>query len=72
MKKTEFLAQLRSRLGQLPPRDVDATLEYYSEMIDDYIEVVTVPMRRLPKWVALIALPHKFSREQELPFMLPT
>lgn len=38
MKKTEFLEQLRSRLGQLPPRDVDATLEYYSEMIDDYIE----------------------------------
>ena len=38
MKKTEFLAQLSSRLGQLPPRDVDATLEYYSEMIDDYIE----------------------------------
>ena len=38
MKKTEFLAQLRSRLNQLPPRDVEKTLEYYSEMIDDYIE----------------------------------
>ncbi len=38
MKKTEFLEQLSSRLGQLPPRDIDATLEYYSEMIDDYIE----------------------------------
>ena len=38
MKKTEFLAQLSSRLGQLPPRDVEKTLEYYSEMIDDYIE----------------------------------
>ena len=38
MKKTEFLAQLRNRLGQLPPQDVEKTLEYYSEMIDDYIE----------------------------------
>ncbi len=38
MKKTEFLAQLRSRLNQLPPSDVEKTLEYYSEMIDDYIE----------------------------------
>ena len=38
MKKTEFLAQLRGRLNQLPPRDVEKTLEYYSEMIDDYIE----------------------------------
>ena len=38
MKKTEFLAQLRSRLNQLPPSDVEQTLEYYSEMIDDYIE----------------------------------
>lgn len=38
MKKTEFLAQLRGRLGQLPPQDIEKTLEYYSEMIDDYIE----------------------------------
>ena len=38
MKKTEFLAHLRNRLGQLPPQDVEKTLEYYSEMIDDYIE----------------------------------
>jgi uncharacterized membrane protein len=38
MKKAEFLAQLRNRLFQLPPSDVEKTLEYYSEMIDDYIE----------------------------------
>ena len=38
MKKTEFLALLQQRLNQLPPRDVEQTLEYYSEMIDDYIE----------------------------------
>ena len=38
MKKTEFLAQLRGRLGQLPPQDIEKTLEYYSEMIDDKIE----------------------------------
>ena len=38
MTKTEFLALLRRKLNQLPPRDVEQTLEYYSEMIDDYIE----------------------------------
>ena len=38
MKKTEFLALLRQKLYQLPPRDVEQTIEYYSEMIDDCIE----------------------------------
>ena len=38
MTKTEFLAQLRQKLAQLPPYDLKETLEYYSEMIDDYIE----------------------------------
>ena len=38
MTKTEFLALLRRKLNQLPPRDVEQTLEYYNEMIDDYIE----------------------------------
>lgn len=38
MKKTEFLAILRQKLYQLPPRDVEQTIEYYSEMIDDYME----------------------------------
>ena len=38
MTKTEFLALLRQRLNQLPPKDVEQTLEYYNEMIDDYIE----------------------------------
>ncbi len=38
MKKAEFLTLLRQKLNQLPPNDVEQTLEYYSEMIDDYIE----------------------------------
>ena len=38
MKKTEFLALLRQKLYSLPPRDVEQTIEYYSEMIDDCIE----------------------------------
>ncbi len=38
MTKPEFLALLRQRLNQLPPREVEQTLEYYNEMIDDYIE----------------------------------
>lgn len=38
MTKTEFLTQLRKKLNQLPPKDVEQTLEYYNEMIDDYIE----------------------------------
>ena len=38
MKKNEFLAHLRHKLYQLPPQEIEQTLEYYSEMIDDYIE----------------------------------
>ena len=38
MKKTEFLSQLRQKLSLMPPRDIEKILEYYSEMIDDYIE----------------------------------
>lgn len=38
MKKNEFLARLRNRLYQLPPKEIEQTLDYYSEMIDDYIE----------------------------------
>ncbi len=38
MKKIEFLALLRQKISILPKHEVEATLEYYSEMIDDYIE----------------------------------
>ena len=38
MNKTEFLTLLRKKLNELPPKDVEETLEYYNEMIDDYIE----------------------------------
>ena len=38
MKKAEFLGLLRHKLNQLPPKDVEKTMEYYNEMIDDYIE----------------------------------
>ena len=38
MKKTEFLTILQKKLYQLPPQDVEKTIEYYNEMIDDYME----------------------------------
>ena len=38
MQKIEFLALLRQRIAILPPREIEQTVEYYSEMIDDYIE----------------------------------
>ena len=38
MKKIEFLALLRQKISVLPKQEVEAALEYYSEMIDDYIE----------------------------------
>ena len=37
MKKAEFLGLLRQKLNQLPPKDVEKTMEYYNEMIDDYV-----------------------------------
>ncbi len=38
MTKNEFLAALQSGISGLPAEDIDRSLEYYSEMIDDRIE----------------------------------
>ncbi len=38
MNKQQFLAAIRERLSSLPPSDVEKSLEYYSEMIDDRME----------------------------------
>lgn len=38
MTKIEFLEELRVRLTGLPQKDIDASIDYYSEMIDDRIE----------------------------------
>ena len=38
MTKNEFLTELRAALAGLPEEDVEKSLEYYSEMIDDRVE----------------------------------
>lgn len=38
MNKAQFLAALRDRLTGLPKEDVERSLDYYSEIIDDRIE----------------------------------
>lgn len=38
MKKQEFLAQLRSRLAWLPSEDAEERVQFFEEMIDDYVE----------------------------------
>ncbi len=38
MRKSEFLAALRKGLNGLPQADIDASIEFYSEMIDDRME----------------------------------
>lgn len=38
MTKLEFLTALRAHLWRLPPEDVQKSLDYYSEMIDDRME----------------------------------
>lgn len=38
MTKGEFLHELRERLAALPEEDIDRTVYYYSEMIDDMTE----------------------------------
>lgn len=38
MKKYEFLYQLRNRLSGLPNEDIERSIDYYSEIIDDRIE----------------------------------
>lgn len=38
MTKHEFISQLRSHLSGLPKEDIEQSIEYYSEIIDDRIE----------------------------------
>ena len=38
MTKNEFLTELRVALAGLPEEDIEKSLEYYSEMIDDRVE----------------------------------
>ena len=38
MNKSDFLAALRDRLSGLPTEDIDSSVDYYGEMIDDRIE----------------------------------
>lgn len=38
MTKNEFITQLRCKLSDLSPEDVQKSVDYYSEMIDDRIE----------------------------------
>lgn len=38
MSKQEFLQAIRVKLGSLPQSDVEKSLDYYSEMIDDRME----------------------------------
>lgn len=38
MNKKEFLEEIRRRLSHLPNKDVEKSIEYYEEMIDDSIE----------------------------------
>lgn len=38
MNKTEFLYAIRAHISQLPPQDIQRSLDYYIEMIDDRME----------------------------------
>lgn len=38
MNKEQFLAAVRERLSALPRDDVEQSLDYYGEMIDDRVE----------------------------------
>ncbi len=38
MTKSKFLENLADRISTLPEEDINRSLEYYSEMIDDFVE----------------------------------
>ena len=38
MNKQQFLAAIRDRLGELPPEELESSLDYYREMIEDRME----------------------------------
>ena len=38
MTKNEFLAELRRLLADVPPKELDSSIDYYAEMIDDRMD----------------------------------
>lgn len=50
MTKAEFLAELRAAISGLPEADIEKSLDFYSEMIDDRVE------DGLPEEEAVVAL----------------
>ena len=38
MTKETFLAEIREKIQGLPQSDIEKFLDYYAEMIDDYVE----------------------------------
>ena len=44
MKKQEFLRALWNKLSELPKEDIETSLDYYAEMIEDRMESQALPI----------------------------
>lgn len=49
MNKEQFLSEIKKRLKYLPQSDIAPSLDYYEEMIDDYIENGMTPDEAVAK-----------------------
>ncbi len=59
MNKIEFLTELKMALAALPPDDVDAAIDYYSEVIDDSVDAGLSPVAA----VALLPTPEELAKK---------
>lgn len=67
MNKQQFITELQKQLGGLPLSDINQTLQYYSEMIDDRIEDGLSEQEA----VASIGDPQKIAKEILMDIPLP-
>lgn len=58
MNKIEFLTELKMALHELPPNEVDAAVDYYSEHIDDSVDAGLSPVAA----VALLPTPQELAK----------
>ncbi len=67
MDKRDFLALLRVRLSDLPQTDIDERLNFYSEIIDDYVEEGLTEDEAVSRIGAVNAVAAQILAEASLP-----
>lgn len=70
MNKQEFLQNLRNRLGALPLSEIEKSVNYYSEIIDDYIEDGISEQEAISKLEPMDVIVEKIMYDTPLPVLI--